>query len=118
MKKHYVGPTKQYTGLTSNYQIIPYDTITASVTPKEYLQDALFASAYRVKSHGFNLKLLDMQSMQAKNRTAGTQFMTTFVTDVPLQIWSDPEMIFRLENILPYNDQENIYDVNSQFQVC
>ena len=44
--------------------------------------------------------------------------MTTFVTDVPLQIWSDPEMIFRLENILPYNDQENIYDVNSQFQVC
>ena len=50
--EHYVGPTKQYTGLTyrnrvykngksfftaiwdNNYQIIAYDTITASVTPK------------------------------------------------------------------------------------
>lgn len=134
--EHNVGPTKQYTGLTyrnrvykngksfftaiwdNNYQFIPYDSIIASVTPKEYLQDALFASAYRVKSHGFNLKVLDIQSMQGKNSSAGTQFMTTFVTDVPQQIWSDPEMIFRLENILPYNDAENIYDVNSKFQVC
>lgn len=133
--EHYVGPTRQYVGLVArnrlhkngkgyftmvwdnNYQFIPYDTIIASITPKEYLQDSLFASAYRIKSHGFKLKVLDIQNMQTKNSSAGTQFMTNFIKDVPVQIWSDPELIFRMENILPQIDKEDLYDVNSKFQI-
>ena len=100
----------------NNYQFIPYASIVPPATPREYLKDALFANSYRIKAHGFKFKVMEIQNRQAHNSSSGTEILTTFIKDIPVQLWSDPNNIWRLENVLPRIAGDNLYDVNNNFQ--